>query len=376
MEGNNSLRFMEFYGHVDLNLRNSSWDILKTMESSGGVTQNVNNRLARQIMDDEILEAFNQIYPRKAPSIDHPLFVGKKKSMAFHNILNRFSCNINSWSKRVLSYGSKEVFIKSILQSLPAYALSVFHVPRDGRLLDKDYLYYVDWLEDVMRILDRKVVEDFITMLWNSWNNHNNFVYYGKEDEARVVWNRARTFCHDFWIHNLVNKPVLPLTPIVKKWEKPPCGSVKINVDATVLNNKIGFGVIIRDSDGFVLGRGIGFNDELMTTEWAKLYAFEEGLKLAHSLNINNAIFKTDCASLVNRFKKCKDDITIIGHRIKEIYKTLEMFTTTDVKWANLSCNNVADFICKYAFLNTCNMLFGMDYPRDIHDIVFRDSFN
>ncbi|MBA0648406.1 hypothetical protein Goklo_016134, partial [Gossypium klotzschianum] len=34
VEGNNSLRFMGFYDHVDLNLRNSSWDILRTMGSS------------------------------------------------------------------------------------------------------------------------------------------------------------------------------------------------------------------------------------------------------------------------------------------------------------------------------------------------------
>ncbi|KAA3466196.1 reverse transcriptase [Gossypium australe] len=180
----------------------------------------------------------------------------------------------------------------------------------DGRLLDKDYLYYVDWLKDVMHILDRKVVEEFIMTLWNSWNNRNNFVFHGKEEESQ-------------------------------KWEKPSCRTVKINIDAT-----------------------------------AELYAFEEGFKLVHSLNIDNAVFKTDCASLVNRFKKCKEDITIIGDRIREIYKTLDMFTTADVKWANRSYNNVADFICKYAILNNCNMLFSMDYPRDIHDIVIRDSFN
>ncbi|MBA0733654.1 hypothetical protein Gogos_017641, partial [Gossypium gossypioides] len=68
-------------------------------------------------------------------------------------------------------------------------------------------------------------------------------------------------------------------------------------------------------------------------------------------------------------FKKCKDDITIIGHRIKETYKTLEMFNTADVKWVNCSCNNVVDFMCKYAILNNCNMLFGMDYPNEIYDI-------
>ncbi|MBA0734368.1 hypothetical protein Gogos_018285, partial [Gossypium gossypioides] len=54
----------------------------------------------------------------------------------------------------------------------------------DGRLHEKDYLYYFDWLKNVMRILDRKAVEDFITTLWNSWNNRNNFVFRGKEDEA------------------------------------------------------------------------------------------------------------------------------------------------------------------------------------------------
>ncbi|KAA3461291.1 putative purine permease 4 [Gossypium australe] len=55
-----------------------------------------------------------------------PLHIGKKKSLPFNGILNRFSCRINSWSKRLLSYGGREVFNKSILQALPTYALYVF----------------------------------------------------------------------------------------------------------------------------------------------------------------------------------------------------------------------------------------------------------
>ncbi|MBA0766573.1 hypothetical protein Gotri_015603 [Gossypium trilobum] len=144
-------------------------------------------------------------------------------------------------------------------------------------------------------------LDDFITTLWNSWNNRNNYVFCGKEEEGRVIWDRAKTLCQDFRIHNLVNKPVLPLTLTLKKWEKPPCGTVKINFDATVFNNKTGFGVIVHDSDGFILGGGGGFKYEDITAEWAKLYAFEEGLKIVCSLNITKAIFKIDCAILVNR---------------------------------------------------------------------------
>ncbi|MBA0557223.1 hypothetical protein Golob_014302, partial [Gossypium lobatum] len=208
----------------------------------------------------------------------------------------------------------------------------------DGRLLNKDYPYCIDWIKDVMCFLDKKVIADFITALWNSWNNRNNYVFYGKEEEARVIWDRAKNLCQDFRIHNLINKPVLPLTLALKKWEKPPCGTVKINFDATVFNNKTGFGVIVHDSDGFILGGGGGFKYEDMMAEWVKLYAFEE-------------------------------DITIIGYRIKEAFKTMEMFTTTAVNWANCSCNKIAAFICKNAITNNCNLVFGMDYPKDIHDL-------
>ncbi|MFQ6664754.1 hypothetical protein Gotur_031748 [Gossypium turneri] len=157
-------------------------------------------------------------------------------------------------------------------------------------------------------------------------------------DEAR--WDKKHKFCA-FVVSYVSSKGLVSVIPL--SWqeyfhakyrgylvftistksgnlsEKPLCGSVKINVDATVFNNKTSFGVIIRDFDGLALGRGGGFKDELMTIELAELYAFEEGLKLAHSLYTNNAIFETDCASLMNRFKKYKDDITIVGHRIEEI---------------------------------------------------------
>ncbi|MBA0573967.1 hypothetical protein Golob_001211 [Gossypium lobatum] len=94
----------------------------------------------------------------------------------------------------------------------------------------------------------------------------------------------------------MVNKPVLPLSPIPKKWEKPLRGTVKINFDAAVSKTKTGFGVIARDSEGFVIGGGYGFKNEEMTGDWAKLYAFEESLKIARLLNITKVTFETDCA--------------------------------------------------------------------------------
>lgn len=123
-----------------------------------------------------------------------------------------------------------------------------------------------------------------------------------------------------------------------------------INFDATISNNKIDYGVIVRDSDGFVFEGGGGFKDEQMSTEWAVLYAFKESLRIACSLNISKAIFETDCASLVNRVKNYGKDVTIMGYRINKAVKHMDIFNSIFVIWANRSCNKVADFLCKKGY--------------------------
>lgn len=73
-----------------------------------------------------------------------PLPIGKKKSIAFTNIIRKCSCRTNSWWKRLISFGGKEIFIKAILQSLPAYAFSVFLAPM-SIIEDLQLMIYRTW---------------------------------------------------------------------------------------------------------------------------------------------------------------------------------------------------------------------------------------
>ncbi|MBA0610808.1 hypothetical protein Godav_011589 [Gossypium davidsonii] len=98
-----------------------------------------------------------------------------------------------------------------------------------------------------------------------------------------------------------------------KKWEKSLRGTVKFNFDAVVSNTKTGYGIIVRDFEGFIIGGSFGFKKEEMVSDWVKIYAFEEILKLARMLNITKATFEIDCATLTNRIKKHKDDIALMG---------------------------------------------------------------
>lgn len=209
----------------------------------------------------------------------------------------------------------------------------------DNRMMVKQFNSCIDRLEDPMRTLDKKALEDLFVVLWNIWNSRNNFIFRGKEEEARTFW------------------------------EKPQEGFFKINVDVAVNNFGTGLGIIIRDSNGFVLkGRGI-FKERAVNSEWAELNALFEGIGLARCLNLNKVNLEMDCASIVNRVRKARAEITIFGHRIKETQSMLDSFNEVDIRWIDKCCNRVADFLWYWSLKNCCNLDFDMDYASEIHNL-------
>ncbi|MBA0567009.1 hypothetical protein Golob_011776, partial [Gossypium lobatum] len=104
-----------------------------------------------------------------------------------------------------------------------------------------------------------------------------------------------------------MNPPILAQIEDAKKWERRSKGIVKINFDATVNNNMMGYGVIIRDEDGFVLG-------VVEASMRAECIASERSIEVANKLNIlGDVTFETNNARLVNKLNICDEDITIIG---------------------------------------------------------------
>ncbi|KAH1089316.1 hypothetical protein J1N35_016573 [Gossypium stocksii] len=225
--------------------------------------------------------------------------------------------------------------------------------------LNSTYTTYVtrfDWLEDMMRVLDKKAMADFMTILWNCWNSRNNYVFNGKKEEPKDIWSRASILSKDFRIHNRLKLPMLTTQIEVRKWVKAPKDCIKINFDASITNNRIGYGVIIRDEDGFVLGGDGGLKEGQLLTEEAEWHAFDESIKIAGRLNIKgDVIFESDCAGLVNKINGQNSDLSIIGERIKDIIKAFINFRSATCVWTSRQCNTVAYFICKKMCADACH---------------------
>ncbi|KAH1129559.1 hypothetical protein J1N35_000937, partial [Gossypium stocksii] len=230
------------------------------------------------------------------------------------------------------------------------------------------------WMEDMMRILDKKAMADLITTLWNYWNSRNKFIFKGQADKAQSIWENASNLSNEFHIYNPVNPPILAQIGDTKKWERPPKGFIKINFDATVNDNRMGYGVIIRDEDGFVMGGGGGFNEGRFSVQEAECIALERSIEVAVKLNIiGDVIFETDNAGLVSKWNMGDEDITIIGSRVKKCQEALSLFSSANLVWVHQSGNSVADLICTKMGSVVKRWFFDMDYPKEIHKAIIND---
>ncbi|KAK5803826.1 hypothetical protein PVK06_031475 [Gossypium arboreum] len=151
---------------------------------------------------------------------------------------------------RVTRNVANDVFVKMMerwFRMLVCVILSYSGI--DGRLLDFDYERCINWIEKTMRLLDRKAFEGFVTTLWNIWNSRNNALFWGNDEDAIVIWDRAKTLASDFRVHNFINEKMIPKTYCTQHWEKPPNCFPKVNIDAAVVDDMIGFGDIMHNCD-------------------------------------------------------------------------------------------------------------------------------
>ena len=58
-----------------------------------------------------------------------PSFIGRDKKACFVNMKEFIWARMQGWKEKLLSQVGKEVMIKVVIQSIPAYSMSVFKLP-------------------------------------------------------------------------------------------------------------------------------------------------------------------------------------------------------------------------------------------------------
>jgi hypothetical protein len=88
-----------------------------------------------------------------------PAIIGRSKMKAFEGIKGRIWDRINRWKENFLSQARKEVLLKTVVQAIPTYTMSVFQLPKT---LCND-------INSMMSKFSWGNKENYSKMTWMSW---------------------------------------------------------------------------------------------------------------------------------------------------------------------------------------------------------------
>jgi hypothetical protein len=104
----------------------SSGQLVSVAKSSIFFSPNTSAETREEVCEilDILVEALNDKY------LGLPSLVGADRSDSFNYLIDRVWDLINGWNEKTLSTGAKEVLLKAVAQAIPAYAMSVFNIPK------------------------------------------------------------------------------------------------------------------------------------------------------------------------------------------------------------------------------------------------------
>lgn len=97
---------------------------------------------------------------------------------------------------------------------------------------------------------------------------------------------------------------------VLYPWKPPSIGWLKANVDRAFNNtsNNGGLGVVIRDSDGVLVGGGCVFVMHVHNSLMVEVLAVRLACQVAVKFHLSHIIFESDCLKIVYDIKDGKED--------------------------------------------------------------------
>ncbi|XP_024179050.1 uncharacterized protein LOC112185076 [Rosa chinensis] len=188
--------------------------------------------------------------------------------------------------------------------------------------------------------------------LWVIWFERNNVLWNGNFFCASNAAQWASKFLEEYQqLHVHGNaKGRREKT----KWQNPPSGRLKVNVDGSYRadHGDGGVGVMMRDENGMCLSALVRYFPHASSALHMEAEACRAGLLLAIHQDMNVIDIESDCSLVVTTLQREVEDRSDIGRIIDDCKSYLTYFHSIQVSYIFREANGVANRLAHVASFN------------------------
>jgi ribonuclease HI len=169
-------------------------------------------------------------------------------------------------------------------------------------------------------------------------------------------------------------KPKESTTTILKKWDRPPRGRLKLNVDGSYVEHsgEGGAGMILRDDNGNVIFTACRSLPYCALALEAEMAACDEGLRLAMSWSTEPIDLEMDCAIAVNMISAKENDQSTLVHLLRNIQESLGERETT-IRKIDRSQNEASHTMAKMGRELKRTQFWMRSFPSVLENVINKE---
>ncbi|KAF7842590.1 putative RNA-directed DNA polymerase [Senna tora] len=217
---------------------------------------------------------------------------------------------------------------------------------------------FVEWFSNNVQRWSCKQMEIYGILAYKVWNRRNKIRLNERAEEFNYIGEEAKKL----WV--TLNEAPPNMNDTTEgtrrddrnrairdgKWEAPMWREMKVNVDASLLEQgKGGIGCVVRNFQGRCLAAFAKRMKNIESAELLEAFAFLEGLELAKNLRCDNIILEGDAKKVVDLIHGSSQNLSHLGMLVDDIRKGMKNFSRVKVQWVPRNSNAVADRIANFA---------------------------
>ena len=209
--------------------------------------------------------------------------------------------------------------------------------------------------------------------LWIIWGERNKIIWEGSSFNPQAMASRTFELLREYQLYH--PPKVKKNNRIASKWETPPSGRLKINIDGFFRPDVevAGIGMVVRDEVGRCRAAFQRSISPISSFFQAEAEACRAGLLIAINQGWNDLILETDCAALVTALANSAEDLSEIGRIVEDCKEYMLAFTSLNFRHIYREANGVAQRLSHTASFSNIDNFWVDDTPSIIEDVIYKD---